>query len=129
MICKKCGFIQDDNKDECIKCGVVFKKLYLNELINNINKINPKHIKSIKAIHNNFKNNSENNYKLIYRCFNNDFLKLALTNLKNDTEKKLFINLINNKLKTKKSSFFIKPSILFSTLIFLIILILYIFLK
>jgi len=129
MLCRKCGFNQENNNVECAKCGVIFSKLYQIDLIDKKTNFDNCFIKNIRSISNDFKNNNENKYKLIYKCINDNIYNIAISNLKNETEKKLFLNLIYNKLKYKKSVFIVKPIIFLSILIFTITTIIYLYLK
>ena len=121
MFCPKCNYSQKNTNLECVKCGVIFSKIYKNELINKSNKIN-----TVRKLHNSLlkSNNEEERYKTIYKCFKNNLADLAIANLKNKKEKKYFTLLLKNKLKTNFSNLSFNSSLFITFIILILILIL-----
>ena len=62
MKCPKCGFVNSENTEECLKCGIVLKKL------NAINSPRPKSIKKKTTLEDHYGKRAGEAKRFIYFC-------------------------------------------------------------
>lgn len=97
MKCPKCDYIQDDNKKECLSCGVIFSKIYKNKPIASYSYLDLKKIQTIRDLNTEL-NNKNKILKNIYKSINIGLEDLPINSKISESEKIYYLKLLKNKL-------------------------------